>query len=76
MREICKAIIDAGAEVAGVAGVSLPGNLNMVAIQGVEPTSEESATLLRVSEEYCKTVRAIYRGWIARLPAAIDTKKG
>lgn len=68
MREICKAIIDGGAEVAGLAGTSLPGNLNMVALHGIEPTQDEANTLMRAAEDYCRTVRAITHGWIARLP--------
>lgn len=68
MREICKAIIDGGAEVSGVAGTSLPCNLNMVAIQGIEPTQEEANVLMRAAEDYCRTVRAIVHGWVARLP--------
>lgn len=68
MREICKAIIDGGAEVAGVAGTSLPGNLNMVAQYGIEPTADEANALMRAAEDYTRTVRAIIHGWIARLP--------
>lgn len=74
MRDICKAIIDGGAEVAGVAGVALPGNLNMVANAGVEPTLDEARALLDANESYCKTVRAIVRGWLARTPEAAGAK--
>lgn len=68
MREMCKAIIDGGAEVSGLAGTSLPGNLNMVAQAGIEPTQDEANTLMRAAEDYCRTVRAITHGWVARLP--------
>lgn len=68
MREICKAIIDGAAEVAGLAGTSLPGNLNMVGLAGIEPTQDEANTLMRAAEDYCRTVRAITHGWVARLP--------
>lgn len=76
MRDYCKAIIDGAAEVAGLAGTSLPGNLNMVGIQGVEPTQDEVTTILRANEEYCRTIRAITHGWIARMPAVADRRKG
>lgn len=68
MREICKAIIDGAAEVSGLAGTSLPGNLNMVGLAGIEPTQDEANTLMRAAEDYCRTVRAITHGWVARLP--------
>ena len=68
MREMCKAIIDGGAEVSGLAGTSLPANMNMVAQAGIEPTQDEANTLMRAAEDYCRTVRAITHGWIARLP--------
>lgn len=74
MRDYCKAIIDGAAEVAGVAGTSLPCNLNMVALQGVEPTQDEVSTLLRACEDFNRTVRAITHGWIARLPAAKERR--
>lgn len=75
MRDYCKAIIDGAAEVSGVSGTSLPCNLNMVEIEGVEPTEDEVATIMRANEEYCRTIRAVVHGWIARLPAARDRRK-
>lgn len=74
MREMCKAIIDGGAEVSGLAGTSLPGNLNMVAQAGIEPTQDEANTLMRAAEDYCRTVRAITHGWLARLPRDENSK--
>ncbi len=67
-RETHLAIIDSGGEVSGVAGTSLPTTLNLVLSKGIEPTSEESSVLLRAAEEYTRTVRAITKGWVARIP--------
>ncbi len=74
MRDICKAIIDGNAETIAVA-TSCIGNLNMVGAQGVEPTHEETATLLRANEDYCRVVRAITHGWVARTPPAEEYKR-
>lgn len=62
----CKVIIDSGAEVSGLAGSSLIGNLNMVASAGVTPTEEEARIILEAGEVYCKTIRRITHGWVAR----------
>jgi hypothetical protein len=75
MRDYCKAIIDGAAEVAGIAGTSLPCNMNMVAGEGIRPTEDETAAIMRANEEYCRTIRAIVHGWIARLPAAEERRK-
>lgn len=75
MREMCKAIIDSAAEVSGVSGTSLPNNLNMVGQHGIEPTQEEANVLLRAAEDYCRTVRAIVHGWVARLPPREESLK-
>lgn len=75
MKDYCKAIIDGAAEVAGVAGTSLPCNLNMVELQGVEPTDDETAAIMQANEAYCRTIRAIVHGWLARLPAARDRRR-
>lgn len=77
MRAICKAIIDGGAEVAGLSGTSLPGNLNMCLNYGIEPTQDEAAAILRANEEYTKVIRGIVHGWVARLPTEerVDRRK-
>jgi len=75
MRDYCKAVIDSFSEVAGLAGTSAPNNLNMVMIEGVEVTQDEVNTLLKVNEEYCRQVRAVTHGWIARLPAERERRK-
>jgi hypothetical protein len=47
----------------------------MVMIEGVEVTQDEVNILLKVNEEYCRQVRAVTHGWIARLPVERERRK-
>ena len=72
---VCKAIIDGAGDVAAMAGVKLVGNLNMIGNSGIEPTMDEANVLMKAAEDYCRTVRAIVHGWIARTPDAVSEKE-
>lgn len=67
MREVCKAIIDSLAEAGGLANGTI-GNLNMVAVESIEPTDEEAKALIEASEQFCQRCRFIVRQWLGRLP--------
>lgn len=73
--DLCKAIIDGAGDVAAMASTKLVGNMNMVASKGVEPTIDEANVLMKANEDYCRTVRAIVHGWIARLPESLSEKE-
>lgn len=72
---LCKAIIDGAGDVSAMAGTKLVGNLTMVISGGVEPTTDEANALMKAAEEYCRIVRAIVHGWIARSPGALTEKE-
>lgn len=67
MRQVCKEIIDHLAEASGVANGTI-GNLNMATAVGVEPTDEERRVLGESAEAFCRTMRAMVRQWLARMP--------
>jgi hypothetical protein len=71
---MCKAIIDGAGDVSAMAGTKLVGNLTMVLSEGVEPTTDEANALMKAAEDYCRTVRGIVHGWIARSPG-VQTEK-
>lgn len=72
--DICKAIIDGTADVTAMS-VKLIGNMNMVGNAGVEPTQDEANVLMKANEDYCRIVRAIVHGWVARTPEAAEYRK-